>query len=96
MSSDKCVENVESNLGPRGLTGNVLVQRLEWASAEDLALLEPPYDVVIAGDCLYEEACIAPLLQTMWALAGPKTEVRVLFGSVLLCIRTFPSLAFEA
>lgn len=51
------------------------MRRLEWGSTEDLALFEPPYDVVIAGDCLYEESCIAPLLQTMWALAGPETEV---------------------
>lgn len=56
--------------------GLARVQRLEWASAEDLEACEPPYDVVIAGDCLYEEACIAPLLETMWALAGPETEVR--------------------
>lgn len=63
------------NLGPRGLAGKALVRRLEWDCAEELALFEPPYDVVIAGDCLYEEACISPLLKTMWALSGPHTEV---------------------
>lgn len=63
------------NLGPRGLAGKALVRRLEWDCAEELALFEPPYDVVIAGDCLYEEACISPLLKTMWALSGPNTEV---------------------
>ena len=71
----KCVENVDTNLGPRGLAGKAFVRRLEWDCAEELALFEPPYDVVIAGDCLYEEACITPLLKTMWALSGPNTEV---------------------
>ena len=51
------------------------MRRLEWGSAEELARFDPPYDVVVAGDCLYEEACIVPLLQTMWALAGARTEV---------------------
>lgn len=64
------------NLAPRGLAGKAFVRRLEWDCAEELARLEPPYDVVIAGDCLYEEACISPLLKTMWALSGPHTEVR--------------------
>lgn len=63
------------NLGPRGLAGKAFVRRLEWDCAEELALFEPPYDVVVAGDCLYEEACILPLLKTMWALSGPNTEV---------------------
>lgn len=84
VATDKCVENVEANLGPRGLAGNARVRRLEWASAQDLAMFEPPYDVVLAGDCLYEEACVAPLLQTMWALAGPKTEVSFFFSSLFL------------
>eukprot|EP00752_Nemacystus_decipiens_P008253 g7380.t1 len=75
MDTDKCVENVDMNLGPRGLAGKAFVRRLEWDCAEELALFEPPYDVVIAGDCLYEEACISPLLKTMWALSGPNTEV---------------------
>lgn len=75
--ADKCLDNVENNLGPRGMAGNASVQRLIWASAEDIATFDPPYDLIIAGDCLYEEACISPLLQTMCALAGPDTEVGV-------------------
>eukprot|EP00903_Cladosiphon_okamuranus_P019209 g17663.t1 len=75
MDIAKCVDNIDMNLGPRGLAGKAFVRRLEWDCAEDLALFEPPYDVVIAGDCLYEEACISPLLRTMWALSGPNTEV---------------------
>lgn len=73
---------MNTNLGPRGLLAKACVRRLEWASAEDLALCNPPYDMVIAGDCLYEEACIAPLLKTMWELAGPETEVCT-FGDVI-------------
>ncbi|CAM9505229.1 unnamed protein product [Sphacelaria rigidula] len=75
MDIDKCLENVETNLGPAGIADKVCVRRLVWASAEDLAMCEPPYDMVIAGDCLYEEACITPLLKTMWELAGPETDV---------------------
>ncbi|CAM9952885.1 unnamed protein product, partial [Hapterophycus canaliculatus] len=74
MDTAKCVANVDMNLGERGLAGKACVRRLQWDCAAELALLEPPYDVVIAGDCLYEEACISPLLKTMWALAGPDTE----------------------
>lgn len=75
LDADKCLGNVETNLAPRGLTGNVCVRRLKWGSAEDLSSFNPPYDVVVAGDCLYEEACITPLLETMWELAGPDTDV---------------------
>ncbi|CAM9946684.1 unnamed protein product [Ascophyllum nodosum] len=75
MDIEKCLENVEANLAPRGMSGNARIRQLRWASKEDLAKCEPPYDILIAGDCLYEEACIAPLLQTMWALAGPKSEI---------------------
>lgn len=74
-SAGKCIDNVEANLAPRGMEANACVRRLEWGSAEELARFDPPYDVVVAGDCLYEEACIVPLLQTMWALAGARTEV---------------------
>ncbi|CAM9406274.1 unnamed protein product [Ectocarpus fasciculatus] len=75
MDPAKCVDNVDMNLDPRGLSGKASVRRLEWDCAAELALFEPPYDIVIAGDCLYEEACISPLLKTMWALSGPNTEV---------------------
>lgn len=68
------------NLGPRGLAHMACVRRLEWDCAEELALFQPPYDTVIAGDCLYEEACISPLLKTMWALSGPDTEVIFCFS----------------
>lgn len=88
--SDKCVDNVETNLGPLGLTGNVCVRRLRWGSAEDLAACDPPYEMVIAGDCLYEEACIAPLLETMWELAGPETEVCLLY----FCLSLFVSVLY--
>lgn len=73
--TDKCVDNVDMNLEPRGLAGKASVRRLAWDCAEELALFEPPYDMVIAGDCFYEEACISPLLKTMWALSGPTTQV---------------------
>ncbi|CAM9745881.1 unnamed protein product [Ectocarpus sp. 6 AP-2014] len=75
MDPAKCADNVDMNLDPRGLSGKASVRRLEWDCAAELALFEPPYDIVIAGDCLYEEACISPLLKTMWALSGPNTEV---------------------
>ncbi|CAN0265646.1 unnamed protein product [Pylaiella littoralis] len=75
MDPGKCVDNVDMNLGPRGLADRASVRRLEWDCAEELAEFEPPYDVLIVGDCLYEEACISPLLNTMWALSGPETEI---------------------
>lgn len=86
MHTGKCVENIEANLGPRGLAGKARARRLVWGSAEELALFQPPYDVVLAGDCLYEEACISPLLQTMWALAGPETEVGKLLNACSKCV----------
>lgn len=86
----KCADNVEMNLDPRGLSGKASVRRLEWDCAAELAMFEPPYDIVIAGDCLYEEACISPLLKTMWALSGPNTEVGHVFAVwwhvVALCV----------
>ncbi|CAM9841082.1 unnamed protein product, partial [Discosporangium mesarthrocarpum] len=71
---EKCLENVENNLGSRGLKSQATVRRLEWAT-DDLLSFDAPYDMVLAGDCLYEEACIVPLLETMWALSGPETEI---------------------
>lgn len=76
----KCADNVDMNLDPRGLSGKASVRRLEWDCAAELALFEPPYDMIIAGDCLYEEACISPLLKTMSALSGPNTDVRHVFA----------------
>ena len=60
------------------LIGSVAVHELDWDCAEHAAALrEPPAEVVMAADCVYNEEIVPALLATMHALAGPDTLVLI-------------------
>lgn len=68
-----------SSLGSAGKegvkAGKVKVAQLYWGNAKQIEALKPPFDFVVAGDVVYLENIVVPLLETMSALAGPETVV---------------------
>lgn len=55
--------------------GKVKVAQLYWGNSKQIEALKPPFDYVIAGDVVYLENIVQPLLETMSALAGPDTVI---------------------
>ena len=73
-----------------GSVGDVKVCELNWNADDKLALVQPPYDFVIAADCIYHENHMDDLLDTILKLTdfrstGKCSErpCRVVNGSVL-------------
>jgi hypothetical protein len=76
--------NFKKNLGSTTLgsagkagvkAGKVKVAQLYWGNQKQIEALKPPFDYVIAGDVVYLENIVQPLLETMSALAGPETVI---------------------
>ncbi|KAK9818122.1 hypothetical protein WJX72_007470 [[Myrmecia] bisecta] len=65
--------NVQANK----LTSRVDVSELVWG--QDVAHLQPPFDVIIASDLLYDVACIPLLFITVAQLSGPDTVTLLAF-----------------
>eukprot|EP00611_Tribonema_gayanum_P028868 TRINITY_DN7559_c0_g1_i3.p1 TRINITY_DN7559_c0_g1~~TRINITY_DN7559_c0_g1_i3.p1 ORF type:complete len:195 (-),score=28.55 TRINITY_DN7559_c0_g1_i3:70-654(-) len=81
MDTEKCRDSIDANFDHRGLPlDTIQVEELVWGQT-DVTPLQPPFDIILAGDCLYQEACIEPLLQTMHSLASEDTLV-LLCGAV--------------
>lgn len=49
-----------------GMVGKVDVQELDWSRPEQYALFSPPYDYILAADCVYSELAGA-LAMLRWA-----------------------------
>mmetsp|Transcript_6721 Transcript_6721/g.17156 ORF Transcript_6721/g.17156 Transcript_6721/m.17156 type:complete len:168 (-) Transcript_6721:600-1103(-) len=48
---------------------------LDWASSsqrEAFAARYPHFDVILCGDCMYEEDCIEPMVATLRCLSSPR------------------------
>lgn len=76
--------NFKKNVGSTSLgsagkanvkAGKVKVATLYWGNDKQIEALKPPFDYVIAADVVYLENIVQPLLETMSALAGPKTII---------------------
>ncbi|KAJ3042874.1 hypothetical protein HDV00_006435 [Rhizophlyctis rosea] len=66
-------KNVEMNLTyeERRL---VFIEELTWG--EPLKpTITPPYDIILAADCVYLEAAFDPLIQALLQLSSPSTEI---------------------
>eukprot|EP00741_Cyanophora_paradoxa_P014597 tig00020812_g14077.t1 len=74
---DLALENLRANVEANPAAFNVEVAELDWTrSAAAFARARPPFDLVLAADCVYHESLFAPLARTMRALSTPgKTEV---------------------
>lgn len=53
-------------------------RELDWGNAEHAAACGPPFDFVVATDCVYSEALVAPLLQTMLHVSNSRTRIVVM------------------
>jgi predicted nicotinamide N-methyase len=51
-------------------SGVVEARALEWGSKGDMAALNPPFDLVVASDCVYKQDLFTPLLETLEAAVG--------------------------
>ncbi|KAK9812794.1 hypothetical protein WJX72_003942 [[Myrmecia] bisecta] len=79
--------NYENNLSPAALQGSDLqwlnqvgkltVQELDWAEPKHYAAVQPPYDFVLAADCVYHEQLVEDLLRTLLAVTDAKSMVLV-------------------
>ncbi|KAF3454925.1 hypothetical protein FNV43_RR05373 [Rhamnella rubrinervis] len=55
--------------------GSVQVEELSWGNEDHIRAVGPPFDYIIGTDVVYAENLLEPLLQTIFALSGPKTTV---------------------
>ncbi|PON66487.1 Lysine methyltransferase [Parasponia andersonii] len=57
--------------------GSIKVAELSWGNEDDVRAVGPPFDYIIGTDVVYAEHLLEPLLQTIFALSGPKTTLMV-------------------
>nr|XP_011459376.1 PREDICTED: protein-lysine methyltransferase METTL21D [Fragaria vesca subsp. vesca] len=55
--------------------GSVQVAELSWGNEDHIRAVDPPFDYIIGTDVVYKEDLLEPLLQTIFALSGPKTAI---------------------
>lgn len=56
-----------------GNVGAIRVAELDWADPRHLAALSPPYDLVLAADCIYHETLLRDLYRVMLALTSERS-----------------------
>lgn len=59
----------------KGKVGNVRVLLLEWGNQEHIRDAGPPYDIVVAADCVYNEELCDTFIQTIVDVSHKKTHV---------------------
>ncbi|XP_015874557.2 uncharacterized protein LOC107411479 [Ziziphus jujuba] len=55
--------------------GSIQVAELNWGNEDHIRAVGPPFDYIIGTDVVYAENLLEPLLQTIFALSGPKTTI---------------------
>lgn len=55
--------------------GSIQVVELDWGNKDHIKAVAPPFDYIIGTDVVYAEHLLEPLLQTIFALSGPKTTI---------------------
>lgn len=63
------------------MVGRVTVQELDWSVPDHYSAVIPPFDYVLAADCVYHEHIIEDLLRTVLAVTHSKSIGR--FWSLL-------------
>ncbi|KAG2429921.1 hypothetical protein HXX76_010701 [Chlamydomonas incerta] len=83
--------NYETNMSPAAVrlarghqhgtwadsAGSVEVQELDWVKPEQVAPLHPPYDYVLAADCIYHEGLTEHFHRTVMEVTNEKSTVVV-------------------
>lgn len=57
------------------LLGSIQAVELDWGNEDHIKAVAPPFDYIIGTDVVYAEHLLEPLLQTIFALSGPKTTI---------------------
>jgi hypothetical protein len=71
---NKLEENVKRNLSDA--LDRVDVKYYSWGSSVDaLAPHQPPWDIIIASDVLYDWRAVNPLIKSLCLLSSPKTRI---------------------
>ena len=67
-------KNVDRNR--EAFSGKIEAKELRWGVDEDLKCFEtdPAVDIVLVSDCIYYEASIKPLVQTLAKICTSDTE----------------------
>ncbi|KAJ0963632.1 hypothetical protein J5N97_028754 [Dioscorea zingiberensis] len=77
------IRNVQRNMSwvmqanPSASLGSVEVAELDWGNKDHIRSVCPPFDFIIATDVVYAEHLLEPLLETIMALAGPRTTILI-------------------
>lgn len=66
------------------MVGHVTVQELDWSIPDHYSAVIPPFDYVLAADCVYHEHIIEDLLRTVLAVTHNKSIGR--FWNLLSCL----------
>lgn len=56
-----------------GSVGLIRVKELDWTNKAHCSALDPPFDFVLAADCVYHENHLHDLLATILALTNAKS-----------------------
>lgn len=68
--------NLEANFGELPeLSRRFKVQKLRWGDQAQIAASEPPYDVILGSDLLYESDQLEVLADTLVGLSSPGTSI---------------------
>lgn len=59
------------------VAGKVSVSELDWSKKSHYEALNPPFDYVIAADCVYSEVAVPHFLDAVLAMAGLKSTIVV-------------------
>lgn len=62
--------------------GALRVQELDWNAEDKLKDTQPPYDYVLAADCVYHEHHLERLLDTILQLTDHRSTGKCLEGEV--------------
>ncbi|KAH7691976.1 Lysine methyltransferase protein [Dioscorea alata] len=77
------MRNVQRNMSwimqanPSESVGAVEVVELDWGNKDHIRSVCPPFDYIIATDVVYAEHLLDPLVETILALAGPRTTILI-------------------
>ena len=79
------------------MAGNVTVQELDWSNPSHYELAGPPFDYVLAADCVYHEHSVEGFLRTVLAATHSKSTgegivVMIQYGLLTLDVLSLQSL----
>ncbi|XP_077221772.1 S-adenosyl-L-methionine-dependent methyltransferases superfamily protein [Tasmannia lanceolata] len=55
--------------------GSIEVGELDWGNQDHIKAVDPPFEYIIGTDIVYAEHLLEPLLQTIFALSGPRSTI---------------------